>query len=153
MEGGVQGTIVWVSLCVYCRVGKFYFFMFERLFSSSHANHQLYIVCIPNHVTFLPYCICSLAPCPAHPCPQASPGNLQQLEDVLFSDGSAEEPTSCVMAISCQLSKEGLRTVGVAYYESTTLTLGVSEFVDNDSFSNLEVRSRKLYRITCLSCF
>ncbi|XP_064405343.1 DNA mismatch repair protein Msh2-like isoform X2 [Halichondria panicea] len=68
---------------------------------------------------------------------KASPGNLQQLEEVLFGGGGEEEVTSTVLAISYQL-RDGLRNMGVAYWDVSRVELGVAEFVDNDHFSNLE---------------
>jgi hypothetical protein len=35
------------------------------------------------------------------------------------------------------------KTVGVSYADTTSKQLGVSEFVDNDLFSNLEVKKKK----------
>lgn len=71
---------------------------------------------------------------------QASPGNLQQLEEVLFRQG--EVTSTCVMAV--RLGGEARqRTVGVAYAEPAERRLGVAEFLDNDEFSNLEVMCLK----------
>ena len=68
---------------------------------------------------------------------QASPGNLQQLEGVLFGHNDALTST-CVMAIKLT-NENGQRMVGVAYAEPTQRKLGVSEFLENDQFSNVEV--------------
>ena len=68
---------------------------------------------------------------------QASPGNLQQLEGVLFSQSDAVTST-CVMAIKLT-NENGRRMVGVAYAEPSLHKLGVSEFIENDQFSNVEV--------------
>lgn len=68
---------------------------------------------------------------------QASPGNLQQLEGVLFGNTDAVIST-CVMAIKLT-NENGQRMVGVAYAEPSLRKLGVSEFVENDQFSNVEV--------------
>ncbi len=77
----------------------------------------------------------SLTPSP--PAVQATPGNLQQLEDVVF--GSSEmETATCVMAVKLG-SEGGQRSVGVAYTDACARKLGVSEFVDSDQFSNLQV--------------
>ncbi len=68
---------------------------------------------------------------------QASPGNLHQLEDVLF--GSFDMSTSLtIMAVKLS-SENGQRTLGVAYAEPSSDILGVTEFVESDQFSNLEV--------------
>ena len=80
---------------------------------------------------------------------QASPGNLQQLEEVLFGREGEEEVTASVLAISCQL-KDGLRHVGVAYWDVTQVQFGVAEFGDNDHFSNLEVST--VFIINSLTC-
>lgn len=68
---------------------------------------------------------------------QASPGNLQQLEGVLFGRSDAVTST-CVMAIKLT-NENGRRMVGVAYAEPSLHKLGVSEFLENDQFSNVEV--------------
>ena len=70
-------------------------------------------------------------------CLQASPGNLQQLEGVLFGHSDAVTST-CVMAIKLT-NENGQRLVGVAYAEPSLHKLGVSEFLENDQFSNVEV--------------
>ena len=36
--------------------------------------------------------------------------------------------------------KDGVKTVGVAYADTSAREMGVAEFVDNDLFSNTEVR-------------
>ena len=41
-------------------------------------------------------------------------------------------------------SKEKSRTIGVAFADTNTRELGVSEFVDNDLFSNTEVLLSRL---------
>ena len=69
--------------------------------------------------------------------PQASPGNLQQLEDVVFGSGEMATSTS---VIAVKLTNEaGQRMVGVAYADACMQRLGVAEFLDSDQFSNLEV--------------
>ncbi|KAF9524112.1 DNA mismatch repair protein MSH2, partial [Crepidotus variabilis] len=75
---------------------------------------------------------------------EASPGNLQAVEDLLF--GHSEHTTApIVIAIKLanapnagSASHGKLKSVGVAFADTTTRQLGVSDFVDNDLFSNLE---------------
>ncbi|KAJ3048139.1 MutS-like protein [Rhizophlyctis rosea] len=68
---------------------------------------------------------------------RASPGNLQAVEEMLFRDSDvAASPV--VLAVKVAM-KGDQKLVGVAYTDATTMkTLGVSEFVDNDTFSNFE---------------
>ncbi|KAI7895639.1 muts domain V-domain-containing protein [Mucor mucedo] len=67
---------------------------------------------------------------------EASPGNLQQVEDFLFS---SVEMTSAPVVIAVKYSnKSGTNTVGVSFADTTINQLGLSEFTDNDSYSNLE---------------
>ena len=73
---------------------------------------------------------------------QASPGNLQQLEGVLFGHSDAVTST-CVMAVKLT-NENGQRMVGVAYAEPSLHKLGVSEFIENDQFSNIEVNEASL---------
>lgn len=74
---------------------------------------------------------------------QASPGNLLQLEDVLF--GSYDMSSSLtIMAVKLS-SESGQRTLGVAYTEPSSELFGVAEFVENDQFSNLEVSGCVMY--------
>ncbi|KAJ9104285.1 hypothetical protein QFC20_004567 [Naganishia adeliensis] len=69
---------------------------------------------------------------------EASPGNLQQLEDLLFSNiDNLSSPL--VMAVKLTLANGGTtRIVGVAFADASSRKLGVSEFLDDEMFSNLE---------------
>ncbi|KAI0797257.1 DNA mismatch repair protein [Irpex lacteus] len=58
---------------------------------------------------------------------EASPGNLQDVEDMLLV-----APTSGTSA------NARTKTVGVAFADTSTRELGVADFVDNDCFSNTE---------------
>jgi DNA mismatch repair protein MSH2 len=66
---------------------------------------------------------------------------LQQLEDLLFSNiDNLSSPL--VMAIKLVLANGGTtRIVGVAFADASSRKLGVSEFLDDEMFSNLEVRA------------
>jgi hypothetical protein len=50
-----------------------------------------------------------------------------------------------------------MKTLGVAYADTSVRELGVAEFVDNDIFSNIEVcnfqLSRQTFHPTCLLVF
>lgn len=76
---------------------------------------------------------------------QASPGNLQAVEDLLFANsdlGSAPIVMAIKLAtgpLTESTSKTKLKSVGVAFADTTSRELGVSDFVDNELFSNLEV--------------
>lgn len=67
----------------------------------------------------------------------ASPGNLEDVEDLLFENQDILESPMC-MALNFKV-KDGIKTVGVAYVDSVDRKLGVSEFVETDIFSNTEV--------------
>ncbi|KAI7906331.1 muts domain V-domain-containing protein [Cokeromyces recurvatus] len=67
---------------------------------------------------------------------KASPGNLQSVEDFLFSSAQLTS-APVVIAVKYSISGEN-KTVGVAYADTTTNQLGVSQFIDNDLYSNLE---------------
>ncbi|KAI9470644.1 MAG: muts domain V-domain-containing protein [Benjaminiella poitrasii] len=67
---------------------------------------------------------------------KASPGNLQAVEDFLFSTAQLTS-APVVIAVKHSTSDEN-KTVGVAYADTTTNQLGVSQFIDNDLYSNLE---------------
>lgn len=72
---------------------------------------------------------------------EASPGNLQEVEDLLFSNSDLLS-APIVMAIKLASAPSGgktkLRTVGVAFADTSIRQLGVADFVDNDLFSNTE---------------
>lgn len=77
---------------------------------------------------------------------KASPGNLQAVEDLLFVDTDVMS-APMVMAIKLASTpavpgapKSKSKTVGIAFADSSVRQLGVSDFVDNDLFSNTEVR-------------
>jgi len=69
--------------------------------------------------------------------PQASPGNITPLEDLLFVNTDILS-APIIIAIKV-VTKDKIRTVGVAFADTSVRQIGVSEFVDNDLFSNTEV--------------
>ncbi|KAJ6454605.1 muts domain V-domain-containing protein [Mycena sanguinolenta] len=70
---------------------------------------------------------------------EASPGNLQAVEELLFGRGSDLLTPPVVMAIKIVSSAAAkTKTLGVAFADPTVRELGVADFVDNDLFSNLE---------------
>ncbi|KAF8310100.1 putative DNA mismatch repair protein MSH2 [Clavulina sp. PMI_390] len=67
---------------------------------------------------------------------KASPGNLQDVEDLLFSHSDI---TSSPIIMSMRVSKrENNILVGLAFADASVRQIGVSEFLDNDLFSNAE---------------
>lgn len=69
---------------------------------------------------------------------QASPGNLTQLEEILFGGESGSEGCVGVVAVRLATGADGQRVVGVGYVDAAQWTMGVCEFPDNEIFSNLE---------------
>ncbi|KAI8922577.1 muts domain V-domain-containing protein [Powellomyces hirtus] len=68
---------------------------------------------------------------------RASPGNLVDVEDILFLNNDVSS-SPVVLALKVE-SKGDQKLIGVAYTDATTQRMiGVSEFVDNDTFSNFE---------------
>lgn len=76
---------------------------------------------------------------------KASPGNLQAVEDFLFVNSDLLS-APIVMAIKVTSSSVGpgdktkTKAVGIAFADTSVRELGVADFVDNDLFSNTEVR-------------
>ncbi|RKP10741.1 muts-like protein 2-like protein [Thamnocephalis sphaerospora] len=67
---------------------------------------------------------------------RASPGNIQALEDMIFSGADVLSPP---MVAALWLSKEGdQHKVGVCFADTTLRTLGVCEFIDSIMFANVE---------------
>lgn len=66
---------------------------------------------------------------------QASPGNLQDVEDEL---GSHIDSAPIVLAVKVSAKATEARNVGVCFADASVRELGVSEFVDNDIYSNFE---------------
>jgi len=67
-----------------------------------------------------------------------SPGNLTQFEDVLYSDHGMDEASGSGAVAIKVTSEEGHRIVGVAFCDSSSRTLKVSQFSDSEMFINLE---------------
>ncbi len=65
---------------------------------------------------------------------QASPGNLQDVEDELGQFDSAP----MILAVKLSARANEARTVGVCFADASVRELGVSEFLDNDQYSNFE---------------
>ncbi|KAF5380061.1 hypothetical protein D9615_006117 [Tricholomella constricta] len=73
---------------------------------------------------------------------EASPGNLQAVEDLLFVNSDLPS-APIVMSIKLASAPSGsgsakLKTVGIAFADTSVRQLGVADFVDNDLFSNTE---------------
>jgi DNA mismatch repair protein MSH2 len=67
----------------------------------------------------------------------ASPGNLQDVEDLLFANSDIME-APVLMSIKLTV-KDAIKTCGIAFVDTSIRSLGVTEFVDNELFSNTEV--------------
>ncbi|ORY10211.1 DNA mismatch repair protein MSH2 [Clohesyomyces aquaticus] len=66
---------------------------------------------------------------------QASPGNLQDVEDEL---GGQMENAPIILAVKVSAKASEARNVGVCFADASVRELGVTEFLDNDLFSNFE---------------
>lgn len=71
---------------------------------------------------------------------QASPGNLQDVEDELGSVGGLASMDSAPIILAVKISARAAegRNVGVCFADASVRELGVSEFLDNDVYSNFE---------------
>ncbi|RDB16061.1 DNA mismatch repair protein msh-2 [Hypsizygus marmoreus] len=75
---------------------------------------------------------------------EASPGNLQEVEDLLFVNSDLlSAPIVMAIKLASAPASSGaagakLKTVGVAFADTSVRQLGVADFVDNDLFSNTE---------------
>lgn len=66
---------------------------------------------------------------------QASPGNLQDIEDEL---GGQVDSAPIILAVKVSAKASEARNVGVCFADASVRELGVSEFLDNDLYSNFE---------------
>lgn len=66
----------------------------------------------------------------------ASPGKLTAFEDELFRNSENTE-AFVIMAVTMS-NIDGIKTVGVAYCDTSKGQLGACEFADNEHFSILE---------------
>ncbi|KAL2130584.1 hypothetical protein VTI74DRAFT_6211 [Chaetomium olivicolor] len=78
---------------------------------------------------------------------QASPGNLQDVEDDL---GSLAEAAPVILAVKISAKASEARVVGVCFADASVRELGVSEFLDNDLYSNFEALLIQLGVKECL---
>ncbi|KAI9728251.1 MAG: MutS-like protein [Cirrosporium novae-zelandiae] len=66
---------------------------------------------------------------------QASPGNLQDIEDEL---GGQIDSAPIILSVKISAKASEARNVGVCFADASVRELGVSEFLDNDLYSNFE---------------
>jgi DNA mismatch repair protein MSH2 len=78
---------------------------------------------------------------------QASPGNLQDVEDEL---GGQFDSAPMILAIKISAKANEARSVGVCFADASVRELGVSEFLDNDLYSNFEALLIQLGVKECL---
>lgn len=78
---------------------------------------------------------------------QASPGNLQDVEDDL---GGQVESAPMILAVKISAKASEARSVGVCFADASVRELGVSEFLDNDLYSNFEALLIQLGVRECL---
>ncbi|KIW75281.1 DNA mismatch repair protein msh-2 [Fonsecaea pedrosoi CBS 271.37] len=70
---------------------------------------------------------------------QASPGNLQAVEEELGSGMDSQgDGAPIILAVRVSAKAGEARSVGVCFADASVRELGVSEFLDNDLYSNLE---------------
>jgi DNA mismatch repair protein MSH2 len=81
---------------------------------------------------------------------QASPGNLQDVEDEL---GQHFESAPMIIAVKITAKASEARSVGVCFADASVRELGVSEFLDNDLYSNFESLLIQLGAKECLIQF
>lgn len=81
---------------------------------------------------------------------QASPGNLQDVEDEL---GGQFDAAPMILAVKISAKASEARSVGVCFADASVRELGVSEFLDNDLYSNLEALLIQLGVKECLIQF
>ncbi|KAK3385065.1 muts domain V-domain-containing protein [Podospora didyma] len=77
----------------------------------------------------------------------ASPGNLQDVEDEL---GGQFDAAPVILAVKISAKGTEVRTVGVCFADASVRELGVSEFLDNDLYSNFEALLIQLGVKECL---
>ncbi|KAI6779937.1 DNA mismatch repair protein msh-like protein [Emericellopsis cladophorae] len=78
---------------------------------------------------------------------KASPGNVQDVEDDL---GGQIESAPMIMAVKITAKASEGRNVGVCFADASVRELGVSEFLDNDLYSNFEALLIQLGVRECL---
>lgn len=78
---------------------------------------------------------------------QASPGNLQDVEDDI---GGQFEGAPVILAVKISAKATEARAVGVCFADASVRELGVSEFMDNDLYSNFEALLIQLGVKECL---
>lgn len=76
-----------------------------------------------------------------------TPGNLGYFEDVLFANNEMQD-TPVVVALCLNFRENGC-TVGLGYVDLTKRILGLSEFLDDSHFTNLE---SALVALGCKEC-
>ncbi|KAK7745884.1 MSH2 protein [Cytospora paraplurivora] len=81
---------------------------------------------------------------------QASPGNLQDVEEEL---GGQFDGAPMIMAVKFSAKATEARSVGVCFADASVRELGVSEFLDNDLYSNFEALLIQLGVKECLIQF
>ncbi|KAI1487683.1 muts domain V-domain-containing protein [Biscogniauxia mediterranea] len=78
---------------------------------------------------------------------QASPGNLQDVEEDL---GGQVDSAPMILAVKISAKASEARSVGVCFADASVRELGVSEFLDNDLYSNFEALLIQLGVKECL---
>jgi DNA mismatch repair protein MSH2 len=79
--------------------------------------------------------LCDSVACFGTDLTQGSPGNLQDLEDEL---GGQIENAPIILAVKVTAKASEARNVGVCFADASIRELGVTEFLDNDLYSNFE---------------
>ncbi|KAI7869915.1 DNA mismatch repair protein-like protein msh-2 [Spinellus fusiger] len=67
---------------------------------------------------------------------RASPGNLQEVEDLLFLDKSLMT-APVVLAVKLSTT-QAQRVVGISFADTSVREIGITEFIDNELYSNFE---------------